>query len=406
MKPRVLVMSQSTLYGGMEKGSISQDLRILEAMRAAPVLALRLRPQLREWAERLRAGGLPVVDYAPPAFLETWDRWRIRRLKKHLGRPGFSRLMARYRPTGLVCYSSSLADCLAHLWHASRHDVPRVLSVHSTYAGHGFEHDGRGIGLEPPPRWDAWQRRHLRQAFAGLRGIRAVSDASAAGFLQAFGELLPPGLEPITIYHGIDTERFRPPTAAERLEARRALDLDPDALVLGTSALLTPRKGVMEILETWLKVRERHPRSRLLYAGDGPQRRDLADAVRAAGVDRDVQMLGHRDDMVPVLQALDVFLLFSSVEGLGWATIEAMSTGLPVVATDVTGTREVVRDGETGFLFPYGAWDRALEPIEALIASPDLARAMGAAGRRCVEQTFDRRRREEKVMAFFERTLF
>lgn len=386
MKPRLLVMTQSTAFGGMEQRSISQDLPVVQQLGWAPVVVMKLWPALRRWADDLRQSGIEVVDYAPPQFLTTWDRWRVRRVKKVLGRRGFSRLIARHQPGGLLCYASSLTDCLAHLSYGSRYNMPRVLSVHSTYEPH---------------QWDPWQRRLLKQAFAGLAGLRCLSYDCAAAFLRPYGDLLPAGVSPTVIYNGADLERFRPPTVEERAEARRNLGIDAGAVVLGTVSRLHRLKGVVPLLETFIRLHRVRPELRLVVAGEGPQREELIAAIRAAGVADKVRLLGHVQDVRSVLWGLDLFALFSYDEGLGNSTIEAMGAGLPVIATNVSGTREVVRHEETGVLFPYGEWERASEAVDALLAAPGRTKVLAAAARRRAELVFDVRQRQEKVAGYF-----
>jgi glycosyltransferase involved in cell wall biosynthesis len=388
MKPRFLLMSQSTALGGMELVNITRDIHLLRRQGWEIALALKIWPELREWTEELRQAGTQVVDYQPPLFMATWNRWRIRRIKKLLGVLGFSRWIERLKPRGIVYYSSSLTDCLAHLYYARRYPIPCALSVHQSYAARN---------------WDRWQRRHITAALSRVCGIRCVSHDAAQGFMEAFEGMLPPGLTPTVIHNGVDLERFRPPTAAERMNARVDLGLPPEATVIGTVCRLERMKGVLPLVDTFARFHRQHPTSVLVIAGDGTQREALVATAAAAGVAESVRVLGHRRDVRLVDWALDIFTLFSKAEGFGNATLEAMSAGLPVLSTDVPGTREVVAGGETGILFPYGDWDAAVEGLTALASSSDQAMALGCKGRARAERFWSIQRRDEAMVAFLRR---
>lgn len=386
MKQNVLVMSQSTALGGLELGPMTQDIRLMRHLGWEVVLALRVWPELSEWVERLRRSGVQVVDYAPPLFLSTWDPWRARRLKKLWGRRAFTKLMTQHAPDGIICYSSSRADCLAHLSYAKPYEIPAILSVHQVYG---------------PKPLDPWLKKHIREALSSVRGLHCVSRDAAQGFMQTFGDLLPPGLTPTVIYNSIDVDYFRPPTEEERAQARAGLGVSPHAFVIGTVCRLEPMKGVLPLLETFVRLSLVHPDLYLVFVGDGSQRKELDRIARTARVTDRVRFLGHCDDVRPALWGMDIFALFSKHEGFGLATLEASSVGLPVVATDVPGTREVVRNGETAMLFPYGDWAEATRVINNLIKAPETRSAIGHSGWAHVERLGGPRRREEKMTEFF-----
>ena len=111
-----------------------------------------------------------------------------------------------------------------------------------------------------------------------------------------------------------------------------------------------------------------------------------------------VVLLGHRDDVDRLLGAFDLFVLASHREGQPRAAMEAAASGLPIVATDVRGCRQVVDDGTTGLLVPVADVGALRAAICALAASPDRRRAMGAAGRAKAEREFDEREVVRRVM--------
>jgi glycosyltransferase involved in cell wall biosynthesis len=108
-----------------------------------------------------------------------------------------------------------------------------------------------------------------------------------------------------------------------------------------------PEKRVEHLLAAWPAVRQEHRHAQLLILGDGPSAEQLQ---RQAGTG--IHFLGRLDDIVPYLQAADLFVLPSATEGLSNSLLEAMSAGLPVVATDVGGAPDVVTSGQSGLLVP------------------------------------------------------
>jgi glycosyltransferase involved in cell wall biosynthesis len=151
------------------------------------------------------------------------------------------------------------------------------------------------------------------------------------------------------IYNGIDLERFRP---AGRRELRQECGIPVDAPAVAVVARLQALKGHEDLLRGLPAVWERFPELRVLLAGQGPHEAHLRGLSESLDGQGRVRFLGHCRDVRPVLEAADLFVLPSHKEGLPNALLEAMAMGLPVVATGVGGTGEVVRDGETGLLVP------------------------------------------------------
>jgi len=151
---------------------------------------------------------------------------------------------------------------------------------------------------------------------------------------------------------GIDTTRFRPPEPGEREEVRAGLGLDGfDGFVVGLVARTVWEKGFADLLEA-LRAWPGPLEIRLVVVGGGPDFEAILDRARALGVHERVSFLGERGDVPRLLRAFDAFVLPSWREGMPVALLEAMATGLPVVATAVRGSREVVEDGRNGLLVP------------------------------------------------------
>ena len=187
------------------------------------------------------------------------------------------------------------------------------------------------------------------------------------------------------IPNGVDTTAFRPPTAGERVRARRALGLDGHELVLGCVARLAPVKCHHDLVAAFAVLHQQRPDARLLLIGDGPLRGEIKRQVEAAGLGDVVLLLGDREDIDAVLPAMDIAVLSSSSEGMSNALLEAMACGLPVIATAVGANPQLVGDGVNGLLSPPCAPDLLARSMIALATSPARCRAMGAASRLRVE---------------------
>lgn len=185
---------------------------------------------------------------------------------------------------------------------------------------------------------------------------------------------------------GIDTDRFAP----ERSEP----PLSSAPYAVGTAASLTPRKGVDAFVEAAIELLDRRDDLTFHVAGEPPHEADVAyerelrRRVEAAGHEDAVTFHGWVEEMPAFYDDLDAFVLPSLNEGVPGAVREALSMELPVVATDVGGTGEVVRDGETGRLIEPGDAGEIVAAVEALLEDPAAAREMGAAGRALIESEF------------------
>jgi N-acetyl-alpha-D-glucosaminyl L-malate synthase BshA len=137
-------------------------------------------------------------------------------------------------------------------------------------------------------------------------------------------------------------------------------------------------KRVRDVVRVFARVNERVP-SVLFMVGDGPERVDAEQEVRALGVERSVHFLGKLEAVAPLLAGADLFLLPSASESFGLSALEALASGVPVVASNAGGLPEVVRDGETGALCPVGDVDGMAEAGAHILSDPDRWRAMSAA---------------------------
>lgn len=244
--------------------------------------------------------------------------------------------------------------------------------------------------------------RRLLQAFA-LRRSQGVLCLSA--FTQGQAERLASlrGKRVAVIPGGVDCERFAP--GPEKTGPRASLGLPEEGTLLLTVRRLTPRMGLEHLLQAFREVAGDFPRAYLLLAGEGPLKEVLEGEIRAAGLVGRARLLGFvgEGDLPLLYRAADLFVLpTAALEGFGMATLEALASGLPVLATPVGGTLEIFRDLPGPFLAEDaspGALAKGLRRFLAMSASE-----REAWGARCREHAVARYAWERvipQVEAFF-----
>jgi sugar transferase (PEP-CTERM/EpsH1 system associated) len=218
-------------------------------------------------------------------------------------------------------------------------------------------------------------RRRVRRLLAPLvTEFVAVSRDLARWLVEDVGV---PAAKVTQIYNGVDTEAFSP---ADKEAARRTLGIRDGAVVIGTVGRLDPVKDHRGLLEAFGRI-ARHPQAQLVVVGDGPCRAELEQVGRRLGLDGRVLMLGERQDVARILRALDVFALPSLGEGISNALLEAMASGLPVIATRVGGNPELVDHGVTGTLVSPRSAEALAAAFDRYLLDPALIRKHGEAGR-------------------------
>lgn len=184
-----------------------------------------------------------------------------------------------------------------------------------------------------------------------------------------------------TVYEGVDLSRLDAVSPASDLPIGHSP-------VVGTLGAMTPEKGHATLLSAFSRIAQRFPEALLVFIGDGPCKTQLMRQARAAHLHDRVHFAGFRQDSVAVLKRLQVFCLPSLSEGLSSALLEAMGCALPVVATAVGGNRELVVEGETGFLAPPGESAPLAQALERLCGNAEARSRMGASARRRIGRHF------------------
>ena len=246
---------------------------------------------------------------------------------------------------------------------AHRAGVPRIV-----YTAHGFYFHERMPRLKRAPfvALEKWAGRYTDVLFT-----QAQEDAETAqrlglcrgGVIEAIG-------------NGVDPARFAAAPSDDRRRAvRAALGTPEDAVVVMMIGRLVAEKGYPELFRAMAGLGAE------LWAVGGRLMSDHAGAVVPPEGQPAIKLLGFRDDVPELLAAADIFVLPSHREGMPRAIIEAMMSGLPVVATDIRGVREEVVPGETGLLVPVADEAALAQALDRLIKDADLRRQMGTKGR-------------------------
>ena len=208
--------------------------------------------------------------------------------------------------------------------------------------------------------------------------------------------------------NGTDLAVYRPSAVPpERAaELRAELGISEGDLIVGTVGRMVAEKGYREFFHAARMVRSAHPHVRFLAVGEPDASKDDAirpDEMEAAS--RDVIFTGWRTDVRDLLGIMDVFVLASWREGMPRSAIEAAAMGLPLVLTDIRGSREVAEDGRQGLFVPIQDPAALADAIQRLVGDDELRGRMGDEARRRAEQMFDERRVVALVLDLYRQLL-
>jgi glycosyltransferase involved in cell wall biosynthesis len=270
-----------------------------------------------------------------------------------------------------------------------------VATAVALLAAHLGERDGLSwsFTMHGPTELDDVTLYALAEKVRAARFVACISDYARAQLMR----LVEPGhwgkLE--IVHMGVDPEEWRP---ADR-EAREG------RLCVLSVGRLHPDKGQELLVEAMAGLREAGVDAELVVVGGGPRRAALEQAARRLGVQDRVRFAGPvgQDRIRELYAAADVFCLTSFAEGVPVVLMEAMATGLPVVATQIMGIPELVRDGETGVLVPPSRSAPLVDALAALARDPHERRRLGAAARAKVAADYDVRQWVEVLRALFAR---
>lgn len=293
-------------------------------------------------------------------------------------------------------------DALGRLYQLLRREQPTILHTWLFHANLSGRILGRLTGVpiiicsERTMAMESEWRYHLNRWTIGyVDRVIAVSENVRQFCINHIGI---PAEKLLVIYNGVDVASHAPLT---REEARQQIGLDEDSFLLAVMSRLDPVKGVDMLIEAMLQVET----GTLVIFGDGSEKAALQKKAQAEGLELRVRWMGYRADATSLLPAFDLFVQPSLHEGMPNAVLEAMAVGLPVVATAVGGTPEVVQDAVTGCLVPAGDPTGLAQAIRRLQNEPVLRCKMGNAGRERVASHFALHNMIAQTTALYEELL-
>ena len=373
------------------------------------------RPLIAHVMYRFDVGGLEngvvnLINYMPPdayrhviiALTEITDfRQRIRRddvefiaLNKRPGHalwnyPRLFRLFRKLRPSIIHTRNLAALELVVPAWAAG---VP--VRIHG-------EH-GRDVGdLDGSNKKYQWVRRFYRPFVTYYIALsRDLEDylTDTVGMART---------EVAQIYNGVDAGRFFP--AARREQIHGCPFTGEDLWLVGTVGRMQTVKNQTDLAKAFIAALRMAPElkstMRLVMVGDGPLRAASLALLEQAGCADLAWLPGERGDVPEILRGLDCFALPSLAEGISNTILEAMASGLPVVATDVGGNRELIEEGTTGTLVSSGDVQAMAREIVALARNRERAQDMGRAGRRAVERKYSMAAMVRQYQGLYDRCL-
>ena len=257
-------------------------------------------------------------------------------------------------------------------------------------------------------RTDSWAKRAVVYALERTASLcsnaELVQNVEDVETLTAIGI---PARKLTLLGNGVDLTRFRPRHDPDEVaHARTQLGVSTEAVVVGVVGRLVWQKGFRELFDAAAWLRTRCPN--VVISVVGPEDSDKSDSLRSSDIEAartlgNVTFAGRRDDVEYLYSGFDLFALPSYREGFPRAAMEAAASGLPVVATDIRGCRQVVAQGETGVLVPVRDSAALAIAVAELVGDAPRRARMGVAARRKAEREFDERTVIDTTLDLYER---
>ena len=363
-------------------------------------------PHTQRWVQHFAAAGheCHVISFRP-AEIEGATVHHVNGVER-LGKARY--LLHARRVARLV---HDLQPDLLHALHLTSYGF-----LGSTSGFHPFLLSVWGTDILEAPRLTPFHRWLTRHALARADAVTATGLHLALETTR----YTPAGTPVTVVPYGVDLQRFTPLQGAPGVNAtepsspeRVPLSSQGEGLgvripplsasgegaggrgrptVIGTTARLSPEKGLPYLIDAFARLRNRYgDRVRLRIAGEGPDRGALEQQIARLDLGSAVELSGwlEHDDIPAFLHGLDIFALPSTWEGFGVSAVEASATGLPVVASNIHGIPDAVLDGKTGLLVPPKDPAALATALGRLVDDPVLRTRLGAAGRAFVARNYD-----------------
>ncbi len=303
--------------------------------------------------EQLKQRGIRYHILKPHGFLSIHYYWQVYQLLK--------------RENAALVHAHLLGSTLTYSLLTLLARLPLIATLH-----------GR-VDINPNERFVSIKQKIMRM---GVNQLIAVSRDLAAYVEQR-------GLFPVkaidVIYNGVNEQRYKK-SVSDAL--RKQLNIPEDAILIGSLGNVRRAKSYETLIDAVALLK--NPQLHFVIAGH--QKQDLMEKLevqmRTLGVGQQIHFIGFYDNTPEFLAQMDLFVLSSSSEGFSIATIEAMATGLPVIATRCGGPEEILQHGHNGYLVPTQAPQQMADAINYLLCNPDEAKRLAAAGHAHMSNTF------------------
>ena len=286
--------------------------------------------------------------------------------------PQLWRLLRRLRPAIVHTRNLAALEMQPAAWAAGV-----AVRIHGEHGRYVEDLDGSSV-----------RHQRIRRLYSPFVHRYVALSQDLAGYLSGRVGVAPGRIE--QIYNGVNADRFRPRTADDALP--EGWPFAGDHFVVGTVGRMQTVKHQTLLARAFVRALvlapDLRPRLRLALVGDGPLRAACAQVLQEAGLADMAWLPGERRDVPELMRGLDAFVLPSLGEGISNTILEAMASGLPVVATAVGGNPELVTHGVTGHVVPSDDVEALAAALVTLARDPAGAAAMGSAGRADVERRF------------------
>ncbi len=317
------------------------------------------------------------------------------------------------RPDYLLSYFASFIKTISQLRAEITKNQPDL--IHANTVRSGLVATMSSIGLKIPIIWHLHDElpKHplstLIRIFAlCFRKIKLlpVSHATAKSFrgriLQIFGK----HLSEKVVHNGIDLRNLET-NVGNRQRIRTEFGLAENALVFGIIGQITPRKGQLELIETFAKTNPQLPATLLLVGSpifnhDELYLEKLKQTAKTLGIENQVKFIGSRKDIPSVMQSLDFIVINSKSEALVLVAIEAMAVGTPIIATDVGGTTEIINHQQNGWIIPFGDEKALIAAILTLGKDEELREKYAVEGRKIAFSKLNAEKFISQIEEFYE----
>ncbi|MBV6390756.1 MAG: D-inositol-3-phosphate glycosyltransferase [Nitrosomonas europaea] len=382
---KILLTSLSGQLGGLEL-RLRDEARFLNNLGHSAELAINPFPEIYPWVEHLKQEGIPFHFFDPPPFFEEWRWRRFNKLRAYL----FHRQFYKQRKADLVHVALAWTETGGtRLWLAHKANIPTVISVHNAF---------------PYGEFTSWHQNILFESFQSVKAVYAVSDSALDHFVKIFSRFLKNDTRLEIIYNPVDIHKFQPSEQAGRM-GRVQLGMPEHAIVLGVVGRLDEQKRPELFIDVFAALKLEFPDLFLLFIGQGNLEAQCRKKVTNLGLERSVQFTGFQRDVQNILPVLNLHVLLSSLEGFGIATAEAMACGVPVIATDVPGSRDILRNSHAGVLVPKDDFHQIVECLRNLIVDEKKRNFMAQQGPIEVKQRFSSEIIGKKLENFYQNIL-